>query len=267
MATKPKRPAKYDLKSADRKRNLAIQIGLTAAVVVFAVALVLYIVMSSDKKHSGETQAVRVATADVIKKDGSSDPKAVLSLYEDFQCPHCRDFEQSFGPTITKLIQSGAVAADYYMVAILDSAANQNYSTRAANAGYCVGDADTSPTKDVFTRFHSALFAQQPPEGAPAPDNQGLISTARIAGVTGNVPNCVTSGKYSDMVGGLAAAAKITATPTIRLNGEDISVQTPAELVDKVKAIVGNVPGLDGPSAGPINSPAPAPAPAAPPAS
>ena len=48
VATKPKRPASYDLKAADRKRNLAIQIGLTSIVVIFAVALVLYIVMSND---------------------------------------------------------------------------------------------------------------------------------------------------------------------------------------------------------------------------
>jgi protein-disulfide isomerase len=245
MATKPKRPAKYDLKAADRRRSLAIQIALTATVVIFAVALVLYIVMSSDKKQGGETQAIRVTSSKLITKDGSSDPKAVLSLYVDFQCPHCRDFEQAYGPTIKKLVESGAVAADYYMVAILNSSANQNYSTRSASAGYCVGDADKSPTKEVFTRFHTALFAQQPPEGSPAPDNAALITTARLSGMApGNITDCVNSGKYTDMVNGLAAAAKINATPTVRLNGQDVAYQSPADLVAKVKEIVGNVPGL-----------------------
>jgi protein-disulfide isomerase len=245
MVSKPKGPTKYDLKSGERKRNLAIQIGLTAAVVVFAVALVLYIVMGSDKKHSGDTQAVRIASSNVIKKDGGSDPEAVLSLYEDFQCPHCRDFEKAMGPTITQLINSGAIAADYNMVAILNSPANQRYSTRAANAAYCVADADTTSAKENFVRFHTALFAQQPPEGSPAPDNAGLISTARISGTAEDrVSDCINSGKYSDMVDGLAAASKISATPTVRLNGEDITVQTPVDLINKVKAIVGNIPGL-----------------------
>jgi protein-disulfide isomerase len=262
VATKPKRPAKYDLKAGERKRNLAIQIGLTAAVVIFAVALVLYIVMGSDKKHSGEMQAVRIASSDVIKKDGSSDPKAVLALYEDFQCPHCRDFEKTIGPAIEQLVKSGAIATDYYMVAILDSSANQKYSTRAANAAYCVADADTTADKEMFMRFHTALFAQQPPEGAPAPDNAGLIETARQAGIAPDkITDCVNSGKYTDMVGGLASAAKITATPTVRLNGEDIQVQSGAELIAKVKEIVGDVPGLN------TGAPTPAPAPAAPPAS
>lgn len=241
MATKPKRPPKYDLKAADRKRNLAVQIGLTAVVIIFAVGLVAYIIKSNEKKPTADTQAVRISSSSLIKNE-AGDPKAVLSLYEDFQCPHCRDFEAMFGPTITKLIDSGAVAADYNMVAILDSPVNQNYSTRGANAAYCVADEN----KDAFRRFHAALYAQQPPEGAPgAPDNKQLIEVARQAGVVGGVPDCVNSGKYDDMVDGLAKASKITSTPTIRINGEDWDLTSPEDLVTKVKSIVGDVPGIN----------------------
>lgn len=256
MATNKKSQPRYDLKAQDRKRNLAIQLGLTAIVVIFAVALVLYIVMGHDKKAgTGDAQAVRITSNSLIKKDGSDEPKAVLSLYEDFQCPHCREFESTFGPTITKLTDSGAVATDYYMLAILNSSANRNYSTRAANAAYCVAD----ESKEAFLRFHSALYAQQPEEGSDsAPDNAALIETARQAGAAGSVPDCINKGKYNDMVDGLAAASKITATPTIRLNGQDISPATPDELVNKVKAIVGNVPALQ--PAPPASAPAPAPA-------
>lgn len=264
MATNKKSAPRYDLKAQDRKRNLFIQLGLTAIVVIFAVGLVLYIVMGHDKnKGSGNAQAVRIASSSVIKKDGTDEPKAVLSLYEDFQCPHCREFEKTFGPTITKLVDSGAVASDYYMVAILNSPINKNYSTRAANAAYCVADVD----KEAFLRFHGALFAQQPDEGSgAAPDNNALIETARQAGVpTDKVSSCINSGKYSDMVEGLAAAAKIQATPTIRLNGEEISPASPEDLVAKVKAVVGNVPGLDSATTPPPGAPAaPAAAPAAP---
>ena len=125
MAPKPK----YDLKAADRKRNLAVQIGLTAIVVIFAVVLVLYIVMNKeDKPASGEAKSIRVTSAELIKKDGADEPKAVLSLYEDFLCPACGNFEKQFGPTVSKLIDSGAVAADYYMVSILDRQGD-GYST------------------------------------------------------------------------------------------------------------------------------------------
>jgi protein-disulfide isomerase len=257
VATKPKKNASYDLKAADRRRNLLIQIGLTAVVVVFAVALVLYIVMSGDKKPTGgEAKAIRVASSKLITKEGTTEPKAVLSLYEDFLCPHCALFEQQFGPTVSKLIDSGAVAADFYMVGILDSPQTQNYSSRAGGAAYCVADEN----KDAFRRFHAALYAQQPGETATTfPDNARLVEVARQAGAGGGVPDCINKGRYTAMVQGLAAATGIQATPTIKINGQDYEVSTPDALVAKIKEIVGNVPGLD--AAPPAQAPAPAPAP------
>jgi protein-disulfide isomerase len=242
VATKPKKTAKYDLKAADRKRNLAVQIGLTSIVVIFAVVLVLYIVMSNkDKPAEGDAKSIRVTSSKLITKEGSSDPKAVLSLYEDFLCPACGNFEKQFGPTVSKLIDSGAVAADYYMVAILDRQGD-GYSSRSSNAAYCVADEST----DAFRRFHAALYAQQPEEGVgPFPDNARLIEVARQAGVAGGVPECINSGRYEEMAGGLAAATGVNSTPTIRINGEDYSPSRPEELVTKIKEIVGDVPGLE----------------------
>ena len=254
MATKPKRQASYDLKAADRKRNLAIQIGLTSIVVIFAVVLVGYIVLSNDKKPaSGETKSIRVTSSKLLTKEGGSDPKAVLSIYEDFLCPACGNFEKQFAPTVSNLIDSGAVAADYYMVAILDRQGD-GYSSRASNAGYCVADEST----DAFRRFHAALYAQQPEEGVgPFPDNARLIEVARQAGVAGKVPDCINSGRYTQMAQGLAEAAGISSTPTIKINGEEYSPTTPDALVAKVKEIVGDVAGLE------AAPPAPAPAPVA----
>jgi protein-disulfide isomerase len=266
VATKPKKKSSYDLKAADRRRNLLIQIGLTAVVVVFAVALVLYIVMSGDKKPSGgETKSIRVASSNVITKEGTTEPKAVVSLYEDFLCPVCARFEQAFGPTITQLIESGAIAADYTMVAILDRPANQNYSSRSAAAAYCVADEDTTPDKQAFRRFHAAMYAQQPSEtGTSFPTDEQLIETARQAGVAGKVPECINSGRYLDLVDGLAAASNVTGTPTVRINGEDYEYSTPDALVAKIKEIVGDLPGAT--TAPPAPTPTQPGAPAAPPA-
>ncbi len=264
MAAKPKKNARYDLKAADRKRNLAIQIGLTSIVVIFAVALVGYIVLSNEKKPaSGESKSIRVTSSKLMTKEGTSDPKAVLSLYEDFLCPACGNFERQFGPTVSKLIDSGAVAADYYMVSILDRQGD-GYSSRASNAAYCVADEST----EAFRRFHAALYAQQPEEGVgPFPDNSRLTEVARQAGVAGKVPECISSGRYTEMAKGLAAATNVQSTPTIRINGEDYSPTTPDALVAKIKEIVGDVPGLQAapPVAAtpppPAQAPAPAPAP------
>jgi protein-disulfide isomerase len=259
VATKSKKTS-YDLNAADRRRNLMIQIGLTAIVVLLGVGLVLYIVMGSEKKpESGEAKSIRVTSSKLITKEGTQEPKAVLGLYEDFLCPACGNFEKQYGPTVNNLIDSGAVAADYFMVSILDRAGD-GYSTRASNAAYCVADEST----EAFRRFHAALYAQQPEENVgPFPDNESLTKTARLAGAGGAVPDCISKARYEEMVQGLAAATGVNSTPTIRINGEDYELKSPEDLVNKVKEIVGDVPGLVAASPNPDPTMPPAP-PAAP---
>ena len=259
MATKPKKNARYDLNAADRRRNLLIQIGLTSIVVLLGVGLVLYIVMGADKKPAaGEAKSIQVSSSKLITKEGTTEPKAVVSLYEDFLCPHCGDFEKTFGPTINQLIDSGAIAADYYMVAILDSPSTADYSSRSAGAAYCVAD----ESKEAFRRFHAALYAQQPGEtGGAFPDDARLIEVARQAGAGGTVPDCINKGKYVEMAQGLASASGIQSTPTVKINGQefDIAGKTPEDLVNEVKSIVGDVPGLMTRPAAPNPTPPPAP--------
>lgn len=246
MADKPKRPPRYDLKSGTGKSGRLFQIGGTAFVVLLLVGIVFYIVTSQHKKGgaTGEGDTVRVTSSKLVTQPGTSNPKAVVTFYEDFLCPACGNFERNFGPTVSKLIDTGAIAADYSMVAILDSQRNQNYSSRAGAAALCVAD----ESMDAFRRFHSALYSTdiQPNErGTSFPDNARLIELAREAGVVGKVPDCINSGKYLPKVTGEAAAAKINATPTIKINGEDYEPSTPDALVAKIKSIVGDVPGLD----------------------
>jgi protein-disulfide isomerase len=259
VATKPKKNASYDLKAADRRRNLMIQIGLTAVVVIFAVVMVMVIVVNGEKKSTaGEVKAIRVASSNVITKEGTTEPKAVVAVYEDFLCPVCGQFEQQFGPTLTKLVDSGAIAVDYYMVSILDRPQNKNYSSRAGAAAYCVAD----ESNDAFKRFHSAMYAQQPSEvGTVFPTNAQLIETARQAGAVGTVPDCINNNRYIGMVEGLAAATDVKGTPTVRINGEEWQKSTPDALVAKIKEIVGDVPGLTTAPAAPAPMPAPVPAP------
>jgi protein-disulfide isomerase len=243
-AAKSKRPA-YDLNAAGRRRDLLVRIGLTSIVVLFAVVLVGYIVISHDKKTASTAQrAIRVTTSKLVTKDGSKDPKAVVSFYEDFLCPACGNFERGYGPTVSKMIDSGAIAADYYMTGLLSRPQNEEYSSRAGNAAYCVADESI----DAFRRFHTALYttAIQPSEtGTTFPDNAKLIEIAREAGAAGKVGDCVKNNTYTAMVDGLAAAAGIHATPTVRINGQDYQWTTPDAFVAKIKEIVGDVPGLE----------------------
>ena len=105
-----------------------------------AVVLVLAVLLCPEPAaRATDTKAIRVTSSNLITQPGTGQPAVVLSMYEDALCPYCRKFERTFGATVDKLIDTGAVAADYYMVAILDRQ-GRDYSSRAGAAAYCVAD-------------------------------------------------------------------------------------------------------------------------------
>jgi protein-disulfide isomerase len=190
-----------------------------------------------------DAKAIRVTSGNLLTDPGTGQPRVVLSMYEDSLCPYCRKFEQTFGTTVDKLIDTGAVAADYYMVAILDRP-GRDYSSRAGAAAYCVADQSI----DAFRRFKFALYAHQPAETAPSfPDNAALIDTARQAGAA-DAADCINNNTYTAMVAGMADATNVTHTPTVRINGQDYELSTPDALVARIKEIVGPLPGIDAPA-------------------
>ena len=194
-----------------------------------------------------DAMAIRVASSNLIIDPATGQPAVVLSMYEDSLCPYCREFEETFGATVDKLIDTGAVAADYYMVAILDRP-GRDYSSRAGAAAYCVADESI----DAFRRFHAALYTHQPAESAASfPDNAALIDLARQAGAGDAAADCINNGSYTGMVVAMADATNVSHTPTVRINGQDYELSTSDALVARIKEIVGPVPGIDAPATSP----------------
>lgn len=151
---------------------------------------------------------------------GQADAPVTVHLYEDFQCPVCQRFEQLVGDTIDQLVASGKIKAYYHPIAILDDASTTNYSTRAAAASGCAAG--------VFDRYAELLYANQPPEGGDGLTEQRLVELGRKAGATGEqFAQCVKSQRYSDWVEHIttvAAQRGVTATPTVIIDGEQLSI-------------------------------------------
>src|SRR5665647_1489277 len=93
--------------------------------------------------------------------DGAAPDAVVVSVYADYMCPYCGQFEQVNGPTLDQLRGDGTIVVEYHPVSILDGASlGTAYSTRAAAAVALV--ADQAP--EAFIAFNTALFATQPAE-------------------------------------------------------------------------------------------------------
>ncbi|EGD53393.1 DsbA family protein [Gordonia neofelifaecis] len=224
-----------DPRQAERRRSLMYKIGAAVVLIIIAVGVTFWAI--NHNKDSASTTGGS-ATPTVMRPDGSiritsapagTEPKAVVTLVEDFQCPACKAFEASFGSTITELEKNPQVAIDYHPIAFLNRMSTTNYSSRAMNASTCVAES-TAKNGDwsIWLKFHNLLFTNQPEEGGSGLPDSELISLARQAGAEG-ITDCINDNQFgqwvtkqtSDMTGN----PEFQGTPWVRVNGQTFDPQ------------------------------------------
>ncbi|MFL6002305.1 MAG: DsbA family protein [Nocardioides sp.] len=211
---------------AQRRRRwiVILVVGVVVALIVGGAALLA----SRDTTGQGGGVAATAPTgADgygVVV--GEADASKVV-IYEDFQCPVCGAFEHASASQVAQGIDDGKVRVEYRIVAFLDQASQNEYSSRAANAAAAVLDV-AGP--DAFKKFHDTLYANQPAENTAGPDNDQLIAWAVQAGADRRpVTEAINSGKFDQwVVDATDQMSKdgVTGTPTIEIDGEKLDPQT-----------------------------------------
>ena len=144
------------------------------------------------------------------------------TTYIDFMCPVCNQFEQIYGPTIQGLVDDGTITLGIHPIAILDRASQgTEYSTRAANAMYCVAVADAEAASPSCRR----CTRTSPRRATPGLTDEEILAIASGVGVDG-IDDCVNDGKYSEYVTAMTEKTPVQpgaggiGTPTIVVNGE-----------------------------------------------
>jgi protein-disulfide isomerase len=148
-----------------------------------------------------------------------------LDLYEDFQCPACKSFEDQLGSTVEDLAKAGKVKLVYHVKNFLDDNLRNDWSSKAANAAFCAADAGK------FQEFHDQAYANQPSEGNGFTDDQ-LKGFAQASGISGAAlttwQQCYDAGKYIDYVNSVETKSfddGVRGTPTLKLAGKDLDLQ------------------------------------------
>jgi protein-disulfide isomerase len=151
----------------------------------------------------------------------------VVDLYEDFQCPACASFEAVVGSTFTSLAEEGRIKLVYHVKNFLDDNLGNDSSTRAANGAFCAADAGK------FQEFHTQVFTNQPAREGDGFTDAELTSFAETSGLTGDAlttwQQCADAGKFVDYVNSVEAQSfedGVRGTPTIRINGEIVELQS-----------------------------------------
>jgi protein-disulfide isomerase len=153
---------------------------------------------------------------------GSADAPVKLTLYEDFHCPHCAEFEEEFGPVLTAAQNSGKAAVELYPMSFIDSG-----SAAAANAMACAAEAGFG------SAYYRGLFANPTLQWN---DDQLITLAEQVTAAPSDAfRTCVTTRAHASWVSSISAAAEangVNSTPTVFLNGTqlDLANLTPQTL-------------------------------------
>jgi protein-disulfide isomerase len=225
--------------------NVVIIGAAIALVVIVAVVVAIVIGNNSKPGVSASAGAAPVGVVGgkgggLLANPGAAKPNApTLEVYADFQCPQCGRLEKALGPTITEMAKAGEVKYVVHMMSFLDDNLGNDSSARAANAASCAADAGK------FGEYHSAVFAAQPAKEGDGYTDAQLTEFATTAGITGPAlktwQQCTSNGQHNQYVADVAETsgkAGVTGTPTVKINGKDITktLTTPEALVAAVKA-------------------------------
>jgi len=225
-------------KAADRRRSVIF--GSITVAVVLVIGALVWVTVSNQSKEASDTGAlpagvnsttfgVEVGVGAVDGGGNSSAPVTaapaanvpVLDLYEDFQCPACKTFEDAASSTIEELVQQGKVKVVYHPMSFLDANLGNDASLRSASASGCAAD------EGRFTAFHNEVYKSQPEREGAGYTNEELIAFGKTVGITSpEFATCVNEIKFSKWASnGVQREAEnrsISSTPTVLINGKEL---------------------------------------------
>lgn len=218
VSSRPKRR----ISQPERKANSTLTIWLIGGALLFVILLVIVInIVNSNRGTVSDgkiTQPDLPAAWIVGNAMGSPDAKVVIDAYEDFLCPHCRDWTKDIKPQLlANYIKPGKVRFVYHTFPLSGFAPGSNM---AAMASQCAKD------QNAFWPYHDRLFdAQQ--GGQQAYTIEKLTSYATELGLNQrDFTSCMSSLKYqSDVQAMLQEGVDkgVQGTPAIFVNGKSIN--------------------------------------------
>ncbi|MBO0829574.1 MAG: thioredoxin domain-containing protein [Streptosporangiales bacterium] len=225
-----------------RSRIIAVTAGVAALVV--AVVVIGVVVQNQRSKTHGPTPPGTVAGALAIPVGERTAP-VTLTVFEDFRCPSCKQFEDAFGDMVRSLVDAGKLRVEYHIATVIDgNDPGTSGSKVAGNAAACAFVAGR------FRPFHDVLYTNQPPETEDGFTGQRVLDLAeRVDGLdTATFRSCVSDGTYRPWLTRVQRDfdhrfAHVT-TPTLLLDGRlvfggnlqraDASIATPEKFQQTV---------------------------------
>jgi protein-disulfide isomerase len=206
-----------------RKTERMIRAGVAAAIVLalVIVGIVVQTQRSSVDEGTDRPEAISEAGGGFVY--GNPDSAVTVDVWADFQCPYCKQFEEQTGATVNQLAADGKAKIVFHPLSFIGEE-----SKTAANALGCAID------EGKGQEFIPAVFAAQGAENSGVFTDARLIEIGESVGASGDdFSSCVTDEKYASWVSDVSAKGNdegVRATPTVKVNGEQLTDLSPAGL-------------------------------------
>lgn len=222
-----------------QRQRLTI-IGLIVLVAAFMVFLVVW----PQIRPAGEIITVTPAVlpnADGLSL-GDANAPVTIDVFEDFQCPACKNFTENTETLIIQnLVATGKARYVFHNYSFLDGngAGNGGESDQAANASMCASE------QGKFWEMHGTLYTNWNGENQGAFSDRRLQAMAESVGLDMDAFNaCFSANKYESDIQAdfdLGQDMGVNGTPTVFVNGRRVgqgnSVPSYQEIADLVNSI------------------------------
>lgn len=249
--------ARAAAEAADKRRRTIINVAIGVVLLVVVAALIggAYFTRQNQQEETQPTADAAMPTGAVpvsspykggIPVAGEAAGKPVLEIWEDFQCPGCQSFEQTFGQTVVEIADAEDATVIWRMASFLDKQFPGQHSQRAANAWGCAIDGGKA------VEYHDLVFANHPATEGDGWTDEQLLAFGSDAGLSGEAlstfEQCVADRTYFGWAANGTAwmsEAGVPSTPGLYLNGEklpDTALASPDALRQAVQAAGGASP-------------------------
>ncbi len=224
-AAKSKRQVIREERQKKRRRQRLLTILAITAGALLVVGLLVYPSIKNARAPVGEITMITpvsrpMASGTAMGEEGAP---VLVEVWEDFQCPACRNYSADIEPLIAEnYVVPGHVRYVFRHFPFLDErVASSNESQQSANASMCAAE------QERFWDYHDMLFANWKDENRGAFSDKRLVAFAEALGLEMDSFNsCFQDNKYRNEIAKDKADGQelgVTGTPSVFVNGQQLS--------------------------------------------
>ncbi|MFI7035788.1 DsbA family protein [Microbispora rosea] len=226
------------LRKQEQRKRITMIVTIAVIIVIAAAFTVWSVRQGAAEEASGGVAPVTVEKDGTVVMAQAGVTKPVVDVFEDFQCPACKQFEETSGSTLKNLAAEGKAKVVYHPITIFTQEPTKSNSLRAASAARCITDGRQ------WLAFHDLLYKNQPSETVSGFSADELIKWGKQAGVTAeDFDNCVRQQRnvaaHQQFSSQTMTAQKLQGTPTIKVDGKELDSNVafvPSSLRDAVES-------------------------------